>query len=177
MEVRYYQFNRSGYTIKELATICFGLRKLLLPFYLVRLWLWKLLRRAVPVGDPIADSHLIVDLSQLEAESVRRRYESLERAEADFVRLGLVSSGYFRPADRRYPHESYSFYGINSAGSIAGVCTVMTKGGATSSWIEFYSALTDGRTLRINSNHWRGYCARRHPRSSFASLERMPPSC
>src|SRR6267378_445788 len=79
MGVRYYRFNRSGYTVRELATICLGLRKLLLPFYIVRLWFWKYLRRAMPVGDPIADTHLVVGLSQSETEDVRRRYEFLER--------------------------------------------------------------------------------------------------
>ena len=152
MSVRYYRINRAAYTAAELSVITVGLRRLLLPAYVARLYLLKLLGKAVPIGDPIADTHLNSKVDNHEAPEIRKRHVAFQEAESTLPSLGFTDIRYYRTDDPRYPGECYSLYAIESSGSIAAVCTVMSRGQVSVHWIEYLSLLSDRGTLR-SSNH------------------------
>jgi hypothetical protein len=152
MQARYFQINRTAYTVAELSAITVGPRRLLLPAYIARLLVLKLFRKVVPIGDPIADTRLMAPLSDEEISAIPERYAILSRADATLSRLGFNGFGYFRTSDPRFPYESFSLYAVDGPGATAVVCTVMGKGEISANWIESFSPLVDGRTLRC-SNH------------------------
>ena len=170
MPVRYFRINRTAYTVDELSAIAVGPRRLLLPAYLARLLVLKLLRKPVPVGGPIADTRLISPLDDGEAKAIRERHPLFELAGSALPRLGFAELGYFRANDPRSPQESLSLYGVDGPGATAVVGTVMSLGKTSAGWIEYYSRLVDGRTLR-SSNHALAGALRPAP---SAIIRRMP---
>jgi len=170
MRVRYYRINRVAYTARELSTITVGPRRLFLPALIARLFALKLLARAIPIGDPIADTRLMSPLDAHEAEQIRKRHVLFQGAESTLARLGFTEVRYFRADDPRYAYESYSLYGIDSSSSIAVVCTAISRGRPLADWIEFYSLIADGGTLR-SSNHAHAGMLRPAP---SAIIGRMP---
>jgi hypothetical protein len=154
MSVRYYRINRAAYTAGELSAITVGPRRLLLPALIARLFVLKLLKWNVPIGDPIADTLLTAPLDSIDLEKIRKRHWVFHEAESALPPLGFTDFRYFRGDDPRSPHDSCGLCGIHDSGSIAVGCTAMTirKGPTTAYWGEFYSLLADGRTLRSN-NH------------------------
>ena len=170
MRVRYFRINRTAYTVDELSAITVGPRRLLLPAYLARLFVLKLLRKAVPVGDPIADTRMMSPLGDEEAKAIRGHYAFFDLAESALRRLGFTEFGYFRANDPRFPFESFSLYAVDGPGATAVVCTVMSKGEISANWIEYSSRLVDGGTLR-SSNHALAGALRPAP---SAIIRRMP---
>ncbi len=152
MQVRYFRINRTAYTVGELSAVIVGPRRLLLPAYIARLFVLKLLRKTVPIGDPIADARLISSLGADDAKAIRERHPFFGRAESALRRLGFTGFGYFRSNDPRYPYESVSVYAVDGPGATAVVGTVMSKGERSANWSEYYSRVADGHTLR-SSDH------------------------
>jgi hypothetical protein len=170
MHVRYYRINRVAYTALELSAITVGPRRLLLPGLIARLFALKLLAQAVPIGDPIADARLMSPIEAHDAVEIRKRYVIFQGAESALTGLGFTEIRYFQADDPRSPYECYSLYGIDSSSSIAVVCTVVSRGQPLADWIEMYSLLADGGTVR-SSNHALAGVLRPLP---SAIISRMP---
>ena len=83
---------------------------------------------------------------------IRGRYTFFHEVEPALAQQGFTDFRYYRMDDPRYPYKSHSLYGVDASGSTGVVCTVMGNGQFLTDWIEFYSPLLDGRTLRSN-NH------------------------
>jgi len=170
MHVRYYRINRLAYTVGELSAITVGPRKLLLPVLIARLFLFKLIGKPFPVGDPIADIRMISPLDALEAEKIRKRHVIFQAAESALPGLGFTQFRFIRGDDPRSPYENYSLIGIDGSGSIAVACTVMCNERVSANWVEIHSLVADGRTLR-SSNHALAGILRPVP---SAIIRRMP---
>jgi hypothetical protein len=170
MGVRYFRINRAAYTAGELSAITVGRRRLILPALIVRLFVLKLLGKTVPVGDPIAEARLIAPLDHLEAAEIRERHAFFRKVEPALARLGFTEICYHRADDPRYPYQSFNLQAVDPSGSIAVGCTVMGNAKFLVDWIEFYSLLVDGRTLRSHNHPLAG--ALRPPPSAI--IRRMP---
>ncbi len=152
MQAHYFRINRAAYTVGELSVVTVGPRRWLLPAFIARLIVLKLLRKTVPIGNPIADIRLMATLDDREAGEIRERYPCFQEIEPALARVGFTDVSYCRADDPRYRYQSYGLYGVDGSGSTGVTCVVMGDTQFQVNWIEFYSLLLDGRTLRSN-NH------------------------
>ena len=152
MQAHYFRINRHAYTAGELSVVTVGPRRWLLPAFIARLFVLKLLRKTVPIGDPIADIRLLATLDDREALKIRERYPFLKEVEGTLAGIGFTDIRYCRGDDPRYRYATYGLYAVDGSGSTGVTCVVMGNAQFQVNWIEFYSLLLDGRTLRSN-NH------------------------
>ena len=152
MQAHYFRINRAAYTAGELSVVTVGPRRWLLPAFIARLFVLKLLRKTVPIGDPIADIRLLATLDDREALKIRERYPFLKEVEGTLAGIGFTDIRYCRGDDPRYRYATYGLYAVDGSGSTGVTCVVMGNAQFQVNWIEFYSLLLDGRTLRSN-NH------------------------
>jgi hypothetical protein len=152
MQARYFRINRAAYTVGELSVVTVGPRRWLLPAFIVRLLVLKLLRKTVPIGNPIADIRLMATLDDREAGEIRERYPCFQEIEPALARVGFTDVSYCRGDDPRYRYQSYGLYGVDGSGSTGVTCVVMGNAQFQVNWTEFYSLLHDGRTLRSNDH-------------------------